>query len=93
MGDRPEWPPSNPPYALLVALWEHVESCWHQEPMVRPTALNMLEIFGEARGQESVTSMEGVEEDLITGEWERIKSASWVHFRFETLRMAVNPQS
>lgn len=76
MGDRPEWPPNSPLHALVIVVWEQVESCWYQEPMMRPTAANVLQALGEARVQEGVISIECAGDSAIVKKWERINSTS-----------------
>ena len=65
-GLRPEWPSNNPSQKLVDVLWEHIESCWNQEPKERPTALSVLRALQELGGGEPpkpLGSMNGVEDD------------------------------
>ena len=56
----------------MDVVWDQVEPCWNQEPMVRPTAMKVLQALEEAHAQEPVISVEDAGDDAITSDWEHV---------------------
>ena len=45
MGYRPDCPYHSPSQELLIALWDQIEACWHDDPEQRPAALTVLQFL------------------------------------------------
>ena len=67
-GLRPEWPPNNLSQELVDELREQVEACWNNEPSERPTAHELLALFGEAEHRRPVVSVEDSEDGTVVRE-------------------------